>query len=239
MATTVTQNKLSIRTDYDKLADLMGLRRLPTDSNVDLKAKLINLWKFLENTSRQGMINSISSALGEDQYNVKTRRMFLLTQQPKTNSTFDVSIDNASVSRIVEANYTSATSGFIVWKGVDGNYGRWLEFIIPPSYTRKEVSREHAGSYVEMAYQYWEIDRNNVRRTKSWVDRCNLFDKNDESFMGWAPETEGPIGVYPLNDKNWLEDPNHGMKYSDGSPTDKLYAIFQDVDRSAPTSWGG
>lgn len=234
----VTQNILHVPTDYDKLAALMGIPRLSTDTNRTLKAKLVSLWSFYENTSRQGMVNAISSSLGYDQYNVMTRRIYILSKQPKKTSTFTVTVDGVTQTRITEATYSTAITGYIVWKNTYGEFGRILEFINPPAYSRKTVSRKHAGSYVQIAYAYEEIDKNNVKLSKDWVDRCNLFDIEDTSYMGWAPETEGSVGIYALNDKVWLEDPTHGMKNADGTPTEKLYGIFHEVDRSNPTTWG-
>jgi hypothetical protein len=401
------QNKKPRETTLANISVLQGIQRLPDDTNRDLKAKIINLWRFKENTTRQGMVNAISNALGYDQYNIKTRRIFYLSRDPSggaisttgvtgtdnsgcsskdkvlvdtsrnfntvgvvagytvtntadwsagtvteiydtlvfvsgsaepsigdlivgagstahgivegvylldtsggswaggdaagiiilssvvgvfqgeniNNTTtaagnvltssgaqstgsalvcsvgftggydsqsdngdtysvapstpFTVTVDNVVQTQITEDQYPTATTGYVVWKDLRGNYTRILEFIDPPAYARRSVSRTHDGSYIEILYDYEVLDEDTGRYvTKYQLDKCNPYDIEDESYMGYAPETEGSIGVYPLNDKVWIDNPVNLMKNADGTPTGKLWAIYTTVDRLVPTSWG-
>lgn len=232
----IQQSVLTRTTEYDRLAKLMGVVVLPTDTNRDLHAKLVNLWNHFENTTRQGVLNSICNTLGYDTYNTITRRVYTLSEKPSHNSEFIVSVDNVVQTQIDESEYSTATEGYIVWLDYDGGYTRILEFIDPPTYTRREVSRKHYGQFVQVAYQYeyWDEDEG-IYITRDIVDKCAPYDPNDESFMGYYPETVGDVGVYVLNDPIWLEN---NMKDDRSRPTSTLWGIFQEVDRLVPTTWG-
>jgi len=235
----VTQNTNNRPTDYNKISQLMDIKFLPGDNNRSLRAKIINLWKYKENTTKQGLVNAISNALGLTTYNTITRRIFWLSRIPLPTTTFTVSVDYVTQVQVVEANYNTATTGYIVWLDNKGVYSRILEFINPPGYTRRTVSGIHSGTLVQIAYQYEVWDRDtNTYKVYNQLDKCNPYDPEDESYMGFSPEAEGSVGVYPLNDISWLEAPSNGMKLADGSPTSKLWNIFQEVDRSSPTTWG-
>jgi hypothetical protein len=213
----------------------MGVEVLPTDTNRSLHAKLINLWSNIENTTRQGVLNSLCNLLGYDHYNIITRRIFILSEEPRKGSEFIVTVDNVVQVQIDEDDYSTATSGYIVWKGFDGGYTRILEFINPPTYTRRTTSRKHYGQFIEVAYQYEEREKDATYTIFDIVDRCAPYDPSDVSFMGYYPESEGDVGVYVLNDPIWLEN---NMKDDRGRPNDALWGIFQEVDRMSPTTWG-
>ena len=233
------QNKTIRSTDYSRLSLLQGIQRLPTDNNRTLKDKIVNLWRFRENTTIQGLVNSISNSLGYDQYNVITRRIFILTHQPAPDTNIIVTVNGSAQTQITEAQYPAASTGYVVWKDSYDHYTRILEFVNPPAYARKTLSRKHDGSYVKIDYQWHEVDhRTNLKIVHNQCDECNPYDAEDTSFMGYYPEAEGSIGVYVLNNKTWLDDSDNGLKNADGTPTQKLWSIMTLVDRMVPTTWG-
>jgi len=218
---------------FDEHAALMGLERLPEETNAALKVRIENIGKFMENSGRQGLINALSSALGYNQYNVLTRRIFTLTHTPYRTSTFTVTVDGATQTEITEAEYPTAAAGYIVWADEDGEYTKLIEFVDPPSFTRNATTRKHNGSKVEVTYQYKDGDR-----VRTYVDKCNDYDEDDDTFMGWYPEAEGSVKIHALSDKNWIDDASNGYKYSDGVPTERLKVIWRDIDAATPSTWG-
>jgi hypothetical protein len=233
------QNTITRSTDFSRLGLLHGIHRLPTDTNQSLKNKITNLWRFKENSTKQGMVNSISNVLGYEQYNTITRRIFYLSQIPKPTTTITVTVDGAACTEITETQYPTATSGYIVWKDSYSKYTNLLEFVDPPDYNRTNVARLHAGTYIKVTYEYEKLDANTNTLVTYWMrDECNPYDPDDESYMGASPDTEGSIGVYPINNKSWLEDSTNLLKNVDGTPTQKLWAIMTVVDRTVPTTWG-
>lgn len=218
---------------WDEHAAVMGLRRLPGESNTGLRTRILNIGKYVENSSRQGLVNAISSAMGYDQYNIMTRRIYILTHRPWRDSSFTVTVDGAAQTQIYEDDYITASTGYLVWVDEDGIYTRILEFMDPPSFTRDTTTRRHNGVLVEVTYEYRDGDR-----VRDYTDRCNPYDTSDESWMGWAPDTEGTVKVRALNDTAWVDDTANGMKMADGTPTERLKAIWREVDSSMPTTWG-
>jgi len=101
---------------WDEGAALQSLRRLPGETNKALRTRILNLGKFREDSTRQGLVNAISSAMGYDQYNVISRRVFLLTHRPSRASTFTVTYDGVAQTQIDEQLYPDATDGYVVWK---------------------------------------------------------------------------------------------------------------------------
>ena len=215
---------------WDEHAATRGLRRLPGENNKSLSTRIQNIGKYMENSGRQGLINALSSGLGYDQYNVLTRRIYILTHTPYRTSTFNVTVEDVVHTRITVDDYTTASAGYIVWTDHDGNYTRLLEFIDPPSYTR-DNSRKHNGQKIEVTYQYRDGDR-----IRKYTDKCNPYDVNDESWMGWAPEDEGSILIRSLADSNWLS--SSIWKNTDGTPTEKLKSVWREVDAAMPSTWG-
>lgn len=218
---------------WDEDAALMGLSRLPGESNKEIRTRILNIGKNAENATRQGLINALSSAFGYNTYNVLERRIFLLTHTPYMTSTFVVKVDGVEQTQIDESNYASATSGYIVWKDYDGIYTNILEFIDLPSYSRDSTTLRHNGSYVEVTYQYRDGDY-----IRTYTDKCNEYDTYDESFMGFSGEVEGSIKVHSLDDDDWLDDTSNGLKNSDGTPTEKLKSIWREIDATVPCTWG-
>ena len=211
----------------------MSLSRLPGESNKLMRTRILNLGKFRENTTRQGLVNAISSALAYDQYNVLTRRIYVLTYTPYRTSTFTVTVNGVTHTQITEDQYISATAGYVVWKDENENWTRILEFIDPPAFTRRPTTRRHNGTTVEITYQHRDGDR-----VRTYTDKCNPYDAGDESFMGWYPESEGDVKVHALNDVDWIDDPSNGFKNADGTPTEKLKVVWREVDSAMPSTWG-
>lgn len=217
---------------WDEHAAILGLSRLPGETNSAMKTRIQNLGKYKEDSTRQGLINSLSSTFGYSQYNVLTRRVFILTHIPYRTSTFTVTVGDTTQSQRTEATYSTSATGYIVWKDKFGEYTQILEFLNPPTYTR-DTNRLHTGSKVEITYQYRDGDT--VYYT---TDKCNDYDDKDESYMGWYPETEGSIKVRCLNDTEWVNNPDNEYKNSDGTPTEKLKNIWASIDRNIPITWG-
>lgn len=218
---------------WDEHGAVMGLSRLPGEDNRQIRTRILNLGKHPENSTRQGLINALCSAFRYNTYNILDRRVFILSFQPHSTSTFSVLVDNESKPEIHSNQYSSATDGFIVWKDKNGEFTRIIEFINPPPYSRNANTREHNGSKVEITYQYRDGDL-----VKTHTDKCSPYDEDDESYMGWFHESEGSIKVRALNDEQWITNISNGMKYSDGAPTEKLYAIWREIDNVTPCIWG-
>lgn len=230
---TTYQNIHKIWNFWDEHAAILGLTRLPGEGNIDLKNRIQNLGKFTEDSSRQGLINALSSAFGYNQYNVITRRIFILTNVPYITSTFTVEVDDVVQTQVTASTYSTATTGYIVWKDKLGEYTQILEFITPPTFTRDTTTRKHNGSKVEVTYQYRDGDT-----AYYYTDKCSPYYEDDDSFMGWYPEVEGSIKVRCLNDTEWLDNADNGFKNSDGTPTEKLKNIWRNIDRNSPITWG-
>jgi len=229
----ITQSYHKVWNIHDEHALLMGLRRLPGETNTQLNTRILNIGKYWEGTTRQGLVNAISSAMGYDQYNVRERRIFLLSHRPWRDATITVTVDGAEQTEVTAGEYDDATTGYIVWADEDEEYTQILEFIDPPDYSRRPGDRKHSGVYIEVEYQYEDKDR--IR----WhVDKCNPYDEEDERWMGSSPETEGSVKVGALNHTSWVDNVSSGLKNSDGTPTEQLEAIWKSLDTAIPTSWG-
>jgi hypothetical protein len=226
----IQQKVFKISNVWDDHAAKFGLTRLPNEDNISLATRIDNLGKYLENSSRQGLINSLSSALGYEQYNVIVRKIYTLTRQPYRDSTFIVKVDGITQTQIYEGDYPTASSGYIVWKDQTGEYTNILEFIDPPPYTRR-VDRSHSGSLVSVEYQW--LDGIAIRNI---LDSCNPYDPYDMSFMGWAEETVGSVIVNEISNDDWLLDV--GLRDANKVPSEKLKLIWREVDRSLPMTWG-
>lgn len=229
----VTQSKHKVWNLWDEHAALMSLVRLPGETNDELKTRISNIGKFREGVTRQGLVNALSSALGYEQYNTVVRRVFTLTHNPYRTSSFTVIVDDVTQTQVSESSYSTATTGYVVWTDENGEYTRLLEFFDPPSFSRKGTNRKHNGVYVKVTYSYEDGDR-----IRTITDQCNIYDTEDELFMGWNVEPEGTIKVHALSDETWLDNISHGFKYIDGTPTPKLEAIWKEVDAATPSSWG-
>lgn len=211
----------------------MSLYRLPGESNTSLQTRIQNIGKYPENSGRQGLVNAISSALGYNQYNILTRRIYILSHLPYRTSTFTVTVDGVLATSIDGDAYSGESTGYIVWKDEEQEYIPILEFRNPPGFSRDVTTRKHDGPLVEVTYTYQDGDRIRVH-----TDKCNPYDQEDESYMGWSPDVEGSVGVRSLADTEWINASVNGWKNADGTATAKLKAIWHEVDSAMPSTWG-
>ena len=70
----------TIWNSWDDIGLLKGLNRKPNENNIDLRNRIVNTVNF--NTTKQGLINSISNNLHVDEYNVLDKKIFFTQEAP-------------------------------------------------------------------------------------------------------------------------------------------------------------
>jgi len=76
---------------FDEMGLLVGLKRIPRESNIDFRSRIINREKY--NSTKQGLINFISQQLYMDSYNVTEKKSFSVQNAPLSRYQYDQIID--------------------------------------------------------------------------------------------------------------------------------------------------
>ena len=224
----IQQKVTTVFNTWDDHAAKVGYSRLPNETNREILERLTNLSLYKEDTTKQGLVNAISNLLGYDQYNVTNKKIYFLTYKPHDSIT--VNVDDVLQEEVTISNYETATSGFIVWRDENNEYTEILEFINPPSYTRRS-DRLHNGSNIVIEYNWRDGEEINIQ-----TDRSNPYNSYDDVYMGAAAETVGSVVIIELHDDETLTD----MNFIDINkvPSDALTSILKLVDSITPVTWG-
>ena len=232
---------------FDDLGLLIGLRRFPGERNREFRDRILRVYQNPGNATHQGMVNSISRDLGYPTYNVVDRRIFLLTRIPRLAGVVDVLVDGtqrrpqliesfplpsgwpapASVTPSGQIVFGVAPSGWILWRGADGEYSSVLEFTHAPD----------TGADVAITYEV-SVDEIIHRRTDQDFTRLEtdpIYDVEGR-FQGFHPAS-GVIEVHALSDPTFRDNPTNGLKDSAGRATDLLETIAQLINQAGPVLW--
>jgi hypothetical protein len=213
---------------WDDHASKVGYTRLPNESNKSILQRLNNLAMYKENSTVQGLVNSISNVLGYNQYNVISKKIFFLSHDPE--NIISVMVDDVEQEEVDIDNYDDATSGYIIWKDENDKYTPILEFIEPPEFTRRSDGL-HNGVNIIIEYE-WKDD--NV--VKIQTDMGNPYNPYDTRYMGVAPEEPGDVVIIELHNDDDVTD--IGLIDENRVPSEKLKSIWKVIDSITPITWG-
>jgi hypothetical protein len=218
---------------WDDHASKLGMKRLPNELNTDLKTRIDNTAKYREGPTKQGLINSISSFFGYNQYNATNKRVYFLTHKP--SSMTSVTVDDVVYGEVTIEDYDDAVeganpSGYIVWKDADDEYTTILELITPAEYTRRS-DRLHNGSKIVITYEWLDGDT-----TRTYTDMSNPHDPYDTRFYGFSEEEDNDIRVVELFDRAAVID--IGLMDENNVPSNQLKSISRIIDGLSPVTWG-
>ena len=225
---TYKQIPVQIATAFDDFGLLLGIPRFPLESNVAYRRRLLSSGKAWGSSTRQGLVNGISTELGLPPYNAADKAFFALTYMPILVDPLVDPSDGDSLTFSVYVNATqfsdydltgTTTNSYKLWKFSDGTCSRLLEFkTIPP-----------VNSHLRI--EYYRLEDGLVRR---WTDETNVDEKN---FIAMSAESPAPnqIEVYELTDSNFQST---YLLDSAGRPTEMYKAIVARIHKMYPILWG-
>jgi len=232
--------------NFDELGLLSGLNRDPGESNLDFKQRLADFWKENPSSTQQGLVGALSVELGLTPYNVIDKKFFWLEHLPVTPSGVSVFVDGQAqepqlVNYLtlpsgwpdvgVSEYYETASSGWIVWQDVRGDYTQLLEFIEVPD-----------GAFVTVEYTYDEGGRLYTvlegDENLEIQDPVYGLDGHWKIYKAETPDASSQVIINSLNDQDYLFDTSNGLVDALGLPTTLLKRIVALIQNASPISWG-
>lgn len=146
---------------YDEMALLVGLSRIPGETNLELRERILNHATY--DSTEQGLVNHISEALLTTGYQVAAKTVFTSLRQPLSlaeyNRLTDPTEDYYAPRVIVGATTWIITSGTSEQKDIKTSDGlTWTLWKQPDGvYDRIWTSSAEPSADVELSYQ-WKDD---------------------------------------------------------------------------------
>jgi len=221
--TTYKPVPFQVDNSLDEFGRLLGIQRFPLESNVTYKRRLLNASRFWGASTKQGLINALSSEFGTRIYSVESKAYYFLSKQPILKDLsgaslgFSVYVDNVQYS---DYDITgSMTTSYKLWKLGDGTPTRILEF--------KDVPL--TGAIIRIEYYFLSDGIATL-----WRD---IGSDENAQFLGMKEETptSSDIEVYELHDSAFQ---NRYLIGSDGLPNAAYEAIVDELHRAYPVLWG-
>jgi len=223
----VTEIKQFIRVpiwnSFDEFGLLLGLERLPGETNREFRLRIYNAGKYFGSATKQGLVNALSIELGCCQYNATNKTFFFLSYQPVlrdpgTNDqlSFRVWVNNEEWQNF--DLHPDAENYFKLWKLENGATTRILE--ISDTFNNGEP----------LKIIYYRIEDNEPER---WVDE---YEYPNERFMAYKKETpvSGQIEFFELNDPDFK---NEYLLDGDGNPKQIYKSFVEEIHRIYPILW--
>lgn len=256
------QLKLPVWNSFDEFGLIVGLGhwtednkelkyvRYPGETNLQLRERILKVFKYKSNSSHQGLVNSLSRDFLTERYNVTNKYHYFLTDEPYAQASgIKVYASGSSgweelYPQIRASGYSDATSGWIVWNEPDvivngtvsyGNYTQILEILentLPDDETPLKIEYQILDSYNENGIPIlnWKTD----------IDSFNIQIHEDFNYRvkkEIIPDPSSQIVIYSLN--SLKESAFSGIFYtSEGAATSKLKEISNYFNRKHPIEWG-
>jgi len=216
--------KIPLWNSFDEFGLLLGLERLPGETNREFRIRIYNAGKYFGSSTKQGIINATSVELGLARYCSTDKTFFFLTYQPllwdpDTREPLSIRVwVNGEEWQDYDTDPT-LNRYFRLWKLPNGETTRAVE--ISEGFTN--------GSSVKIVY--YRIEDESAER---WVDE-SIYP--DETFIAYHEETPtaGQIEIFEINDPDFKE------RYffdSDGNPNSLYESIVKQIHQLYPILWG-
>jgi len=237
------QEPHSVFNVFDEMGLLIGLTRIPGETNIEYKERLSNYLKGRPSSTNQGLVNALSSEFGLSKYGVVDKNFFWLDHAPSITGAITVYIDDvgygpqikevdeAGWPSITGATYGVAAQGWILWRDSQGNYTPLLELIAPPT-----------GGFVSMDYTYNIGDGDHTIRvgdtTLDTRDPLYGLEGRWKMYQSETPTVSNQVVVNALNDASFLFDTDNNLVDASGLPTVYLRNVVDYIERASPITWG-
>jgi len=201
----------------DEWGLVFGVSRFPGETNLAYRTRLQAVASYSHGSSRQGLVNAISTRLGLTRYKVTEQRHFYLTYKPEA---LDADLQDLSITVTVEDavqiqqttdTWDNASSGYIIWPEHDGTYGQLLEF--------KNAPAENT----EIVVTYSTLENDSYLTVQ-------------DTFIGSTAETPGSdqVEVYELTDPSFIET----FQDETGKVGTDYYALLEEAGKYYKRTWG-
>ena len=216
--------KIPIWNNFDEFGLLLGLERLPGETNREFRIRIYNVGKYFGSATKQGIINAVSTELGLTRYCATDKTFFFLSYQPllwdpdtKDALSFRVWV-NGEEWRDYDIN-PSSDRYFKLWKLSNGKPTKIVE--ISEGFTN--------GCSVKIVY--YRIEDGSAER---WVDE-SIY-PNDKKFIAYHEEVpaSGQIELFELNDPDFK---NEYLLDTDGNPKQIYKSFVEIIHRIYPILW--
>lgn len=228
--------------------------RTPTDSTLDVRAKIFRNNNNPPSLTKQGLLNGIGNEFGYDPYNVSPTSVFQLTNSPFPSGdigTQDIWVEYRDIN--TTGTWTSlypqvwgqtyqenkdAKKGFIVWQNE-----KYINISGVKNFTYSTILEvmEDLPDNQELRISYWVngIDEDNNLVLKRFTDVDNLEDPYNRYYVYRKPveiDVTSGITVYTLNDI----PTGLYLRYYDSFkfPLEQLYTIKEHINSKYRHTWG-
>lgn len=243
----ITQKSHKIFNAFDEIGLLVGLERLPWESNHDYRERLAEYRKNNPSSTKQGIVDAIASELGLSRYNALNKAFFVLEHFPSNSYDIKVYVDGVedpnqlkefsttpegwTVIPGTSGVYGDGTEGWIIWRDSEGRYTNLLEFTTAP--TGAYVSVEYTHEVDGTAYSVTDKDETDTRR-----DPIYDLPGHWKCYSAATPEATGSPIVIALNDSDVINDSSNGYVDSRGLPTNYFREIVRYITGVSAIGWG-
>lgn len=216
--------RVPIWNSFDEFGLLLGLERLPGETNREFRIRIYNVGRYFGSATKQGIINAVSTELDLTRYCATDKTFFFLSYQP-----------------LLWDPDTGEALSFRVW--INGE--EWQDYDINPSSDRyfrlRKLSNGEPTKIVEISegfingcsvkIVYYRIEDDSVER---WVDE-SIY-PNDKKFIAYHEEVpaSGQIELFELNDPDFK---NEYLLDADGNPKQIYKSFVETIHRIYPILW--
>jgi len=220
---TYKQICVPIQTAFGESGLLLGIPRFPLESNRSYRARLLATGLHWGASTKQGLVNGISTELGLNPYNTQDRAFFALSHQPllEDPDTGDALAFSVYVGETQFSDFDItgiATNAYKLWTAADGSASRILEFKTIP------------GTGTIIRIEYYRYEDGIVRR---WTDETTIDDDRFACMSAETP-TSDDIEIYELTDEDFQ---NTNLIGSDGLPNSAFKSIVEQLHDIYPLLW--
>ena len=208
---------------FDEFGQLLGVPRLPLESNVSYRRRLLLAGANWCASTKQGLVNAISAELDLRIYDTQDRAFFALTHVPllEDPETGDALVFSVYVGETQFSDFDitgSPSNAYKLWTAADGSASRILEFKTVP------------GTGAQLRVEYYRYEDGIIRR---WTDESVT---DDERFLAMSTESPGTedIEIYELTDEDFQ---NTHLIGSDNLPNAAFRGIVEQLHNTYPLLW--